>query len=127
MINPFFKNSGPYPIETLLKLSSIENKNDFIKTSIFDIKDLFTAKKNDITFFHSKKYADFAFKTKASFCITTKNLSHILPKDCSPIIVDNVLIATAKITKVLYPNSVTDHFDQFAKDIKKTPFKETVI
>ena len=41
MINPFFKNSGPFPIETLLKLSSIENiENDFIKTSIFDIKDL---------------------------------------------------------------------------------------
>ena len=75
------------------------------------LKILFTAKKNDITFFHSKKYADFASKTKASFCITTKNLSQILPKDCcKPIIVDNVLIATAKITKVLYPNSVTDRF-----------------
>ena len=39
---------------------------------IIDIKDLFTSKKNDITFFHSKKYKDIAKNTKASFCITTE-------------------------------------------------------
>ena len=47
-----------------------------------------------------------ASKTKASFCITTNNLSRILPKGCVPIIVDNVLISTAKITKIFYPDSI---------------------
>ena len=126
MINPFFKNTGPHPIETLLKLTNIENKKIFINTSVSNIKDLFTAEKNDITFFHSKKYESFASKTKASFCITTKNLSSILPKNCNTIIVENVLIATAKITKAFYPDSVVDNFDQFIKNIEKTSFKETV-
>ena len=63
------------------------------------IKDLISATKNDITVFHSKKYESYASKTKASFCITTKNLSNILPNKCKKIIVDNVLIATSKIYK----------------------------
>ena len=37
---------------------------------IYDIKDLVSSTKNDITFFHSKKYKDAANLTKASFCIT---------------------------------------------------------
>ena len=78
MINPFFKNSGPYKIDKLLKLSNIDNIVKFSKIKIFNVKDLDTAKKNDITFFHSKKYESSAKKTLASFCITTKNLSHLL-------------------------------------------------
>jgi UDP-3-O-[3-hydroxymyristoyl] glucosamine N-acyltransferase len=123
----FFRNTGPFSIENLLKLANIENRDNYKKTSITNIKDLVTAEKIDITFFHSKKYENLASKTKASFCITTKNLSSILPKDCKAIIVENVLIATAKITKVIYPNSVTDDFDQMVQSIKKTLFKDTVI
>ena len=66
MNNPFFKNSGPFKIDKLLKLSNIQNK-EFYKSNISDIKDLVQAKKNDITFFHSKKYESIASKTKASF------------------------------------------------------------
>ena len=126
MTNLFFKNVGPYSIDSLLKRSNIDNKKIFTKTSIYNIKDLFNAEKKDITFFHSKKYEDLACKTKASFCITTKNLSPILPKECNAIIVDNVLIATAKITKTFYPDSITDNFDQFVQNIQKTSFKEVV-
>ena len=36
---------------------------------------------------------------------------HICQKTCKPIIVDNVLIATAKITKIFYPDAVNDNFD----------------
>ena len=123
MINPFFKNVGPFTIETLLKLANIENKENFKETSIANIKDLYNAKKNDITFFHSKKYENLASKTKASFCITKKILSSILPKECKAIIVENVLISTAKITKAFYPNSVTDNFDETVQNIEKTCFK----
>ncbi len=126
MINPFFINTGPFLIESLLDKAKIENKGLFKKTSIYSIKDLFNAERNDITFFHSKKYENFASKTKASFCITTKNLSSILPKSCNTIVVENVLIATAKITKVFYPNSTTDDFDNSVESIEKTSFKNIV-
>ena len=126
MINPFFKNNGPFDIEKLLKLSKIDNDENFNTIKVFDIKDLISATKQDITFFHSKKYELFASKTKASLCITTKNLANILPKKCKKIIVNNVLIATAKITKSFYPDSVTDNFDKNVKDINKTIYKKKV-
>ena len=125
-INPFFKNKGPFKIEKLLKLSGIDNNENFIKSKILDIRDLSTATKDDITFFHSKKYEELASKTKAFFCITTGYLKDYLPNHCNKIIVDNVLIATAKITKVFYPDSVTDDFDSTVKDISKTLFKKKV-
>ena len=126
MINPFFKNKGPFNIDHLLKLSEIENIENFTKTKVLDIKDLTTATNKDISFFHSKKYHSFAIKTKAAFCVTTKNIAKNLPKDCKRIIVDNVLLATAKITKIFYPSSVTDDFDIDVKDINKSSYKKNV-
>ena len=99
MINPFFENKGPFKIEDLLELSDIDNKENFNKTKISDIKDLVSSTNRDISFFHSKKYEIIASKTKASFCLTTSNLAHILPKTCKKIIVNNVLISTSKVTK----------------------------
>ena len=125
-INPFFKNKGPFKIDKLLKLSAIDNNGKFLKSKISDIKDLSTANKENITFFHSKRYEDVASKTKALFCITSEILKNYLPNHCNKIIVDNVLIATAKVTKVFYPDSVTDDFDLTAKDISKTSFKKKV-
>ena len=126
MNNPFFKNKGPFKIDNILKLAKIANNNNFKKSIIKDIKDLSTSNKNDITFFHSKKYELIANKTKASFCITTQNLKDYLPKNCNKIIVKNVLIATAKITEIFYPDSINDDFDSTAKDISKTTFKKKV-
>ena len=120
MINPFFKNKGPFDIAKLLKLASIDNIENFNKSKVKNINDLVTANINEITFFHSKKYESLASKTKASYCITSKNLSNLLPASCKKIIVDNVLIATAQITKIFYPNSITDDFDNTVKNIKKT-------
>jgi UDP-3-O-[3-hydroxymyristoyl] glucosamine N-acyltransferase len=126
MINPFFKNHGPFKIEKLLALSEIDNIENFSNTEIEDIKDLVTAEIKNITFFHSKKYENLASKTKAMFCITTKNLSHILPRSCKPLIVDNVLITIAKITKTFYPDSITDGFDKYADDILNTTLTKKV-
>jgi UDP-3-O-[3-hydroxymyristoyl] glucosamine N-acyltransferase len=126
MTNPFFKNHGPYKIDKLLKLSNINNNEKFLNIKILDIKDLFTATKNNISFFHSKKYEALASTTKASFCVTASNLSHILPSTCNKIIVDNVIVATAKITKIFYPDAINDDFDFKVKDINKTSFKKKV-
>ena len=68
-------------------------------------------KKGEITFFHSKKYEYLAKVTKASFCLTTENLKSILPDTCKPIITSKVLLHIAQITKIFYPDSVTDDFD----------------
>ena len=125
MINPFFKNRGPFKIDKLLNSLSVKNEN-LTRLKVSDIKNLSEAKKNDITFFHSKKYELLASKTKASFCITTKSLANILPFNCKKIIVENVLIATAKITKLFYPDSVEDEFDSTVKDISKSLFNKKV-
>ena len=126
MINPFFKNKGPFQIDKLLKLSELKNTSNYKSTKIYDIKDLSTSTSKDITFLHSKKYFNLSSKTKAAFCITTESLKNFLPKKCNKIIVDNVLITTAKITKLFYPDSVTDDFDTTSKNIKNTFFKKKV-
>ena len=98
----------------------------FNDQEIIDIKDLFTSKKNDITFFHSKKYKNFAKNTKASFCLTTEILKDKLPKSCTPLIVENVLVSTSKVTSKFYPTSINDNFDYTARDIAETKFKDKV-
>ena len=107
MLNPFFKNKGPYNILDILKLLDINSKN-FQKQSIFDIKDLLGASNNDLTFFHSKKYKNLASMTKAAFCITTDSLKNDLPNNCKPLIVKNVLFSTSIVTSKFYPDSVND-------------------
>ena len=126
MINPFFKNYGPISIKKLLLSVDINPNEKFPNVEITDVKELVIAQKENITFFHSKKYEISASKTKAAFCITTNNLSHLLPKSCEAIIVDNVLIATAKITKIFYPDAVSDDFDVNVKDINKTTLKDKI-
>ena len=126
MINPFFKNDGPFKISDILQLINIDNFKIANDPKINDIKDLFTSEKDDITFFHSKKYKDIAKNTKASFCITTESLKNELPKNCKPLIVDNVLVSTSKITSKFYPSSINDDFDYTARDIIETKFKDKV-
>jgi len=126
MINPFFKNSGPFKISDILQLINLDYLKIINDQKINDIKDLFTSKSNDITFFHSKKYKDIAKNTKASFCITTENLKNELPKNCKPLIVKNVLVSTSKVTSKFYPSSINDNFDHTAKDIIDTKFKDKV-
>ena len=126
MINPFFKNSGPFKISDILQLINLDDLNIDNNQEINDIKDLFTSKINDITFFHSKKYKNIAKNTKASFCLTTKILKDELPKSCTPLIVENVLVSTSKVTSKFYPTSINDNFDYTATDIAETKFKDKV-
>ena len=126
MQNPFFINNGPFKVSDILSLLNLDNVDIDMDRKITDIKDLFTSNTNEITFFHSKKYKDIAKNTKASFCLTTENLKNELPKDCKPIIVENVLVSTSKVTAKFYPESINDNFDDTVNEIKDTEFKDKV-
>ena len=126
MSNPFFKNNGPFKISEILDILNLNTEIDNTNKSVLDIKDLLTANSNEITFFHSKKYKDIANTTKATFCITTKNLENDLPNNCKPIIVENVLVATSKITEKFYPSAVNDYFDDSVNNISESIFKDKV-
>ena len=106
MSNMFFKNHGPLIISDILKILNIIDDINYKDQKIYDIKDLISANKDDITFFHSKKYKDIAKQTKASYCLTTDVLKNELPKSCIPLIVENVLVSTSKITSIFYPESM---------------------
>ncbi len=126
MFNPFFKNTGPLNIEKLLIKVGIENKEKFKNDKIHNVSDLVSATSKDLTFLHSKNYSELASKTKASYCVTLENLSNFLPNTCKKIIVKNVLLTMAEITKEFYPDSIVDEFDKTAKDISKTAYKKKV-
>jgi len=126
MINPFFKNNGPFKISDILQLLNIDVLKIDNDQKINDIKDLLSSQKNDITFFHSKKYNDIAKNTKASFCITTENLKNELSKSCTPLVVENVMVSTSKVSSKFYPSSINDNFDYTARVITETKFKDKV-
>ena len=126
MQHPFYKNKGPFKVSDILNILNLNNTKIDADIYVADIKDLFTAKKDEITFFHSKKYKDFANNTKASFCLTTENLKNELPKNCKAIVVDNVLVSISKITAKFYPDSTNDNFDNTVKEITDTEFKDKV-
>ena len=125
MLNPFFKNYGPFNTIKILELLDVNSKG-FPIQEINNISDLNTAIENDITFLHSKKYIEIAKLTKALFCITTNNLKSNLPNTCTPIVVENVLISTSKVTAKFYPTSVNDDFDDTAIDINEIENLNTV-
>ena len=54
MVNPFFKNNGPFKFSDILKelILKIDEINQ--DQNVIDIKDLQNSKSNEITFFHSK-------------------------------------------------------------------------
>ncbi len=120
---PFFKNCGPLTEAYVCDILEIKGSNN---NEIRDIKDLYTAEENDVTFFHSTKYINFAKNTKASFCITSNNLKDYLPKNCKPLIVKNVLVSMSKITSKFYPSSINDNFDDSVLNINETKFSNNV-
>ena len=125
MSNPFFLNKGPISLFKIYQLLNIVNqkKNDF---NFYDIKDLYSANKDSITFLHSKRYKEVAKTTKASFCLTSDLLKDFLPKNCEPIIVNNVLTAVARITEEFYPKSLEDEFDSKVLDIENCNYKNII-
>ena len=80
-------------------------------SSLFDIKDLVSAERNDITFLNGIKYKEESLATKALACITSDKLSKYLPPKCIKIVVKDVSYSVAKISKLFYPNADMDYPD----------------
>ena len=115
----FFVPKGPFYLNEL----SDELSNQKSKLKISDIKTIDKATSKDITFFNSLDYEDFALKTKAAACITTKSLAEYLPSKCIKIVVKKVLFSTAQISKKFYPHADLDYIDKSLIDAKKLSSK----
>ena len=119
MINPFFKNLGPFKltdiIDSDINYTTSIGKLINAKEYLYDVKNLNDATLKDITFFHSIKYKHLAIKTKAYVCITKREFFSFLPDKCIKISCDNILLLTALVTAKFYPESITDdnNFDLF--------------
>ena len=118
MLNNFYKKRKNIKLNNILKLLKINNYKGKKNVVVSDIKDILSAKKKEITFFHNLKYKDHAKKTKASFCIITKNYLKYLPKNCKPLITNNVSLSLSKITNLFYPKSINDDYDPYLSNVK---------
>ena len=120
MKNLFFKKKNNIFLNDILKILKLKKKQ--INFKVNDIKDLETASKNDISFFHSLKYLELLKKTKSNLIITNKKFSNYIPKKRKIFEVENVLLSVAKITSIFYPNAIDDIFDVNLKNIDKKDF-----
>ena len=93
------------------------------KIIIKDIKPLFSASKNDISFFDSIKYKSLAINTKAFACITTEKLKNFLPNSTQKIVVKNVLFELASLLKKFYPYADIDYPDLSLKKASINKYK----
>ena len=126
MENPFFINHGPFKISEILNILNLKKQDINFDQKVKNINDLYSAENRDISFFHSKKYKDFAKNTKATYCITTEVLKNDLSKNCIPLVVENVLVSTSLVTAKFYPNSINDGFDETSENIEQTQYKDKV-
>ena len=115
--NIFFERKGPFLLNKFFPQLKLKKK-----IKIFDIKNLETATKNDLSFLDSINYINLAKSTKTLYCLTTEKLRHCLPKNCRPIIVNNVLFELCKVTRFFYPNADIDIPDKSLKIPKKSTY-----
>ena len=120
--NEFFFKKGPFTLSEIVKSINFEKDfqlNKINNTKVYGVEPLDKATSNDITFLNSSKYKEYSIKTKAMACITTSNLSNFLPKNCTKIIVTNVLLEVNKIMKKFYPDADVDYPDPNLVDSNK--------
>ena len=78
MKNSFFKKKNNIFVNDILKTLKI--KKNQINYKVNDIKELETASKNDVTFFHSIKYLELLKKTKSNLIITNKKFTSFISR-----------------------------------------------
>jgi UDP-3-O-[3-hydroxymyristoyl] glucosamine N-acyltransferase len=107
-----------------IKINKIFPDINFKKNFIInDVKPLYLAKKDDLTFFDSIKYKSDISKTKALVCITTNKLKNFIPNQIQTVIVKNVLFELALIIKKIYPNADIDYPDLSLNNPNKKNYK----
>lgn len=104
--NYFFQSLGPFLISEIFLENSLRDK-----TKIYGVQTLNNALDTDLTFFDSLNYLGDLKKTKAKYCITTKNLKKHLPTNCTAIVVKNVLYELCRVVKKFYPDADVDLLD----------------
>jgi len=115
--NIFFERKGPFLSDLLFGNHLLKKK-----INISDIRSLEDATQNDLTFLDSVNYMNAAKLTKASCCLTTKKLKIYLPKNCEPIIVQNVLYDLCRVTRKFYPAADIDKPDPTLKTPEKLSY-----
>ena len=120
MIKSFFIRNKNIKINDILKILKIKpQKNNY---NLNDIKSLEDAGKNDVTFFHSKRYLELAKKTKSQLIITNKKFKQILPSRLNIVEVENVLPSVYEVTALFYPKALDDNFDSNVKIINNKKY-----
>ena len=121
MKNPFFKKNNNVSICDIFNCLNIEYYKKNFK--INDIKELESANKNDISFFHSIKYLKQIKNTKSNLIITSKKFRKMIPKKKNIIEVPNILLSVAKVTSLFYPTALDENFDKRVELINPKKFK----
>ncbi len=116
--NIFFKKKN---IKINKIFPKIKLKNNFIVNSI---QPLNKAGNKDITFFESTKYKNKINDSKSSVCITSEKLKNLLPKNFNIVVVKNVLLELARVTRLIYPSAEIDYPDLLLRDPKKIKFNK---
>ena len=111
-INRFFVKKGPFPLKEIINnigcSGEFTHANDFV---IYGVESLSNATKNDMTFLNSSRYKNLSLKTKAAACITSSNLSKLLPDNCIKLDVKNILFAVTQVSRMFYPEADIDYPD----------------
>ncbi|MEC7179652.1 MAG: UDP-3-O-(3-hydroxymyristoyl)glucosamine N-acyltransferase, partial [Pseudomonadota bacterium] len=116
--------SSNFFLKKTKKINNLFNNIKFRRNfTVNSIKTLQNSRRNDLTFFDSIKYKDFAISTKASACITSAKLEKYLPSEVQKIIVKNVLFELSKVLKKIYPYADVDYPDSSLKKSQKSKHK----
>ena len=75
---------------------------------ISGISSLENASKSQISFFEDTKLVDFLKKTEAKACFIKNKFVSLLPKTCTPIVVDNPYLCFAHTTNFFYPKRISN-------------------
>lgn len=99
----FYKFNGPKSISEIVKITNTQLLTEGVeKEQIEQVCSLETAGENDICFFYDKKSKEKAKNIKAKACITTKELSDIIPNEVIKLISDNPKIAFIDLISAFY-------------------------
>jgi UDP-3-O-[3-hydroxymyristoyl] glucosamine N-acyltransferase len=105
----FFENKGPIEINKIIKEAPFSQNIKLKKKSVSNINNLKNGKKNEISFFDNKKYADDLNNSNITFCfIKQKDLVFLKNKKIIPIISEDPLLDFVITAKTFYPDADND-------------------
>ena len=117
MDNPFFTKKRSIKLHDICDILGVKKLSKNVSFS--GISNLIEAKKNDLSFFSSKKYLSDLVNSNSIYIITNENYKKFIPKNKIPLFVNNVLLSVSNVTNYIYPNSLNDDFDQNLSILKK--------